>query len=371
MTRASTQDPFSVAALIPTYSRFEKYPIPETEVQWMQQLCDTIRANIGPLPLQIKRTPHSYIPFLQYMLRDMQAHVTDEVKGCRTYSLLPQKHLKPVCISISNTILRHMVKHLEHLTTAETAALDINEMWKKYFNQDIFATKGKKQFGQFIVTDGMSVSITYCSPKSENTAKTRPKVNYSLQGQRILGLDPGRKKLLTAVVHDNACLNSISKARNENVHNEVIAWSKGRFYEECGYTERNRIAKVWSDKNRIVQNYNKNIPTCKVADKESYKQYARFTLKFLNKVIEFYSQTKFKRLRWKTYIRRQKAYEKLCHSLTLGNRDTIIAFGDAGFASSGRGNAAVPTKTLRRKLGYKCHVVDRRISNEQAVLRLS
>ena len=35
----------------------------------MQSLCDQVRERIGPLPLAVKRTPHSYMPFLHEMLK--------------------------------------------------------------------------------------------------------------------------------------------------------------------------------------------------------------------------------------------------------------------------------------------------------------
>ena len=51
----------------------DQYPVPPAEMTWMQCLCDQVRERIGPLPLAIKKLPHSYMPFLHEMLKDLEA----------------------------------------------------------------------------------------------------------------------------------------------------------------------------------------------------------------------------------------------------------------------------------------------------------
>ena len=69
--------------------------------------------------------------------------------------------------------------------------------------------------------------------------------------------------------------------------------------------------------------------------------------------MDFYSSKRFKRLRWKTYIKRQQAYEKMVADLKGGVENTLIVWGDASFASAGRGSPAVPTSAMRKKVGSR------------------
>jgi hypothetical protein len=63
-------------------------------------------------------------------------------------------------------------------------------------------------------------------------------------------------------------------------------------------------------------------------------------------------------LKWKTYISRQKAYEKVTSELTAGDPTTLIVWGDARFPSAARGSPAVPTSTLRKKVGQRATTLD-------------
>ena len=90
LTRASTEEPYSVAGLVARYKRFQQdqHPIPPIELAWMQSLCDEVRARVGPLPLDIKKYPEAYLPFMHTMLRDMETrnqHLILKEKEQRPY----------------------------------------------------------------------------------------------------------------------------------------------------------------------------------------------------------------------------------------------------------------------------------------------
>jgi hypothetical protein len=126
----------------------------------------------------------------------------------------------------------------------------------------------------------------------------------------------------------------------------------------CGFTERNRKTAMWTSKNKTIEDFNKNVPSAKVADLEPYKSRVRFVLKNLPSVFAFYSANRFKRLRWSVYMKRQKTYHELIREVTNGDKNTIVAYGDSSFSSSSKGTAPTPTTTLRRKLGQNAIVVD-------------
>ncbi len=138
----------------------------------------------------------------------------------------------------------------------------------------------------------------------------------------------------------------------------MIKWSKHRFYQEAGYTHRNRVTKLWTGKAPLIKALNAEVLSAKTSSLELFKSYARHVLANLETVMSFYSSQRFKRLRWKTYISRQKAYEKLVSELTAGNSDSLIVWGDASFPSTGKGGPAVPTSGLRKKVGSRARVLD-------------
>lgn len=109
----------------------EYFPIPATELKWMEILCkqatDMICANeilpkgdeelLEALPLQIKENPHMYLRCLYIMLTDLEAYnATKEVKDTKkckkVFTLLPQKGLKAMHLLFSNTAMRDFHHHL-------------------------------------------------------------------------------------------------------------------------------------------------------------------------------------------------------------------------------------------------------------------
>ena len=68
------------------------------------------------------------------------------------------------------------------------------------------------------------------------------------------------------------------------------------------------------------------------------------------RILSFYGQKKQKRWRWKSYINKQKTFDKLCNRITGGNPRTVVAFGDGRFSSTSRGHAPGPVNELYTQL---------------------
>ncbi len=175
---------------------------------------------------------------------------------------------------------------------------------------------------------------------------------------QVVAMDPGRKPIFTAVVHNQAALDSLHSPSPENVKHEVIKWSKRRFYQDAGYTHHNRVTKIWTDKAPLIKALNAEVLSAKTSSLGLFESYARYVLPNLETVMSFYNCKRFKRLRGKTYISRQKAYEKLVSELTAGDSNSLIVWGDASFPSTGRGSPALPTSGLRKKVGSRARVLD-------------
>ncbi|DBA89448.1 TPA: hypothetical protein ACH3X1_004080 [Trebouxia sp. C0004] len=84
-----------------------------------------------------------------------------------------------------------------------------------------------------------------------------------------------------------------------------------------------------------------------------------------------YGDRRHRQLRWRSFIKRQQAYSAICKTISGGNSDTIVAYGDAKFSSSCcKGNPSTPTVSLRRKLGtaVRCMILTSSAQASFAVL---
>ena len=115
----------------------------------------------------------------------------------------------------------------------------------------------------------------------------------------------------------------------------IVTMSQARFYHEAGYNHRIRVTRRWMEKSDVIQKIQKVTLSPKTSSYTAYAEYAKHILANRYDVMAFYDTTRFKRLQFWTYIRRQKAYEKIVQDLTGGNpENTVIVWGDASFQSS-------------------------------------
>ena len=128
--------------------------------------------------------------------------------------------------------------------------------------------------------------------------------------------------------------------------------------QEAGYTHRGRVTKLWTGKASEIATFNAEVQTAKTSHFETLKAHTRHVLANLTTVMAFYNTKRFKRLRWNSYIKTQKAYEKLVADLKGDANNPLIVWVNASFPSAGRGSPAVPTSGLRKKVGSRLNTVD-------------
>jgi hypothetical protein len=65
------------------------------------------------------------------------------------------------------------------------------------------------------------------------------------------------------------------------------------------------------------------------------------------------------RLRWKTYICSQKAFDEVTRRIVgdVGREHTLVIYGDANIGSTFGGGRSTPTTTLHKRITQRCHVV--------------
>ena len=153
------------------YNRIRERPIPPADIQWMQALCDDVKQSLVITPLQVRRNPEVYMPFLRRMLHDFET----SGEPIRFFSLLPQKEIKPLHISINTTVLEALHRYL--IKDDPNPPLPDN-LWDYYFDLRRVA-KGNKKFEHFILTDGLSASVTVSCAKRDVFPVAAPNARVS------------------------------------------------------------------------------------------------------------------------------------------------------------------------------------------------
>ena len=139
-----------------------------------------------------------------------------------------------------------------------------------------------------------------------------------LAATSIVTVDTGRNPIIAAAVYDQAAMETINNANN--VHHKTLQWGRREHYHECGFNYRRRRVKIWTAKNPVVTAYNLNALTSRTSSLRRYKDHARNVLANMHSLMGFYGAQRFKRLRWKTFIKTQQAYEKIVKVLKGGLR---------------------------------------------------
>ena len=266
-------------------------------------------------------------------------------------------------------------------TSTHSAAFNANEKywWDTFTCSVDFCRQLKRQYAYALVTDGVSVGVRTCKPNSvtppqpvTGKRKRAPKNNSSwvkglpantpITHQRIVGLDPGRNSLFTAVVHEQQATSSLQAA--QLVKHKVLSWTRSRWQEESGIKHSKLKRELWLRDDPELHDNLLETPTAKVASSAAFGQHISHRLQHTAAAVAYYGARRYRQLRWGRYRKKQRAMAKMCNSIAgpRSNRrlkaDTLVAYGDAKFACCGKGNEATPTSSLRRALGAVCHVCE-------------
>lgn len=357
MLRCCLQD-VQVVGIMNQYRRIREHPIPGDQIAWMQELCDTTKLSLQitpQSPLQVSEHPEVYLPFLRQMLLDLET----SGEPLRLFSLLPQKKIEPLYITINSTVLEHLHKYLQSF---EQNPLELDEeiiLWDYYFDMRR-STRGNKVFENIFSTDGMSASVTVSRPKSipvpAAISARQSAANAFGAAARVVAVDPGRNPIISGVVYNQQAMQTLRD--DDNTHHKKVKWSKKEHYHECGFNDRMKKTNLWMSKSPAVVQFNIDAITPKTSILLAYMAHAEHVLTNLHERMAFFSSKRFKRLKFKTHIRTQKAYEKVVKKLKGGEDNTLVVWGNAQFAPAGRGSPAVPTKTMRKKVGARVKVIE-------------
>lgn len=218
-------------------------------------------------------------------------------------------------------------------------------------NYQLIFTKAKvppRRFGYHITTDGVQVGINVLKPLNE------AKVNeWGLDDEevfhpltmtsetRIVAIDPGRRNLYDAVAGDE-------EAR------EFMKCTNSRWREISGAKHGLQKRSHWMSLNKDLMKALTNGPSPKCCNTETYNTFLKHFFSVRDEALGFFRHPKWRRLRFKTRITRQKAYDVVAKELTGGDSNCIIAYGAGKFNCSSKGHAPTPNKHLFVELRKRC-----------------
>lgn len=274
--------------------------------------------------------------------------------------------------------------------------IDADKWWNDYTGAPSFCEEKsvRRRFAHRIATDGYSASIattkdaptpapaaavpTARASKRKRGAQsatpdeaeqvwlrgiTADSLSQARQrGDHMVGLDPGRRDIFTAVYHHEGAEQHLQEAHPAD-HNKYrsISWSKQRWYEVSGINEHIAKSNYWlkeTDESRRLHQALLQTPTAKVANEQAFCEHITHRMQHAASATRYFRQPCHRKLRRKRKIRRQAALQQACNTISCYRHSTIVAYGDAKFASSSKGLAPTPTSSLRRQLANTCRVCD-------------
>ena len=246
--------------------------------------------------------------------------------------------------------------------------------WRIFTSSPQFCQQIKRLFAHQLNTDGVSVGVvTFKKQQAQPPPPAKSKkrkhnaskpsawvqglpANTPITAARIIGLDPGRNSLFTAVIHEEHATNHLQAP--QPIKHQVLSWSRSRWQEVSGIKHAKLMRELWIHDDPTVMENLLDTPTPKAATTVAFGRHIFYRLTHMPATVTHYGARKYRQLRWSLYMQKQRAMASMCNSITGGKRDTIVAYGDAKFACCGKGNEATPTTSIRKKLGAACRVYD-------------
>ncbi|KAL3148147.1 hypothetical protein ABBQ38_014429 [Trebouxia sp. C0009 RCD-2024] len=382
---AGTTPATRAADLLPKYTSLAAPPT--AAMSDLENLVNIMHAHIYELPVtddSLANQSSKYLKWMYFILCEFQAVVDAAPAGQRLpklFTLLPQKSNQTAFITISTTSLHKLLKEegfqrVGSLSTKSCSEFTANadHWWGIFTSSFQFCQRINRQFKHQLSTDGVSVGVTTFNskqtqpPPPAKSAKrkrnaSRPSTwvqglpaNTPLTATRILGLDPGRNSLFTAVIHEGQATDSLQAPIP--IKHQVLSWSRSRWQEASGIKHAKLMRELWLHDDPILQEDLLTTPTPKVSSTAAFGRHIHHRLTHLPAAVSHFGARKYRQLRWSRYMQKQRAMASMCNSITGGKSDTIVAYGDAKFACCGKGNEATPTTSLRKNLGKACKVYD-------------
>ena len=279
-------------------------------------------------------------------------------KGCmKQHRLIPLGSLKMRHIMVTKTVLKEELLPLVNNIAQSKTRKDPNPSFESYF-PGILKLKPCRGavFADYFCTDGVSVSLRYMKPidVSANSVLKKYKKDKGfvtvegqdmqsenppkkpLNGQRLIGIDPGRRDVVFGSVFGIK---------------ETVRLSTGQLCHESGRRWMKKVSdRIFSNVqigNTSLSDAKAKLPTSKTSSLEQWEQFIASYIPLMQLTLNTWKRRVIRKTSFWCYGKRDKCLDRLCKKITGGERGTLVAFGGAAACSTGCGYAPVPQKRLR------------------------
>ena len=167
------------------------------------------------------------------------------------------------------------------------------------------------------------------------------------QGVRVIGNDPGRSTLFCGVESINN-----GKFRNYSL-------SRKQFYTESGIFLATKRSNRWNVESLNLELDELSKTNSRANKLSDFKLYVNIVNKHYNKFWLEATKKRHSRQRFALYSGKQSVYSRFFQSFKIqsDSREIVIAYGDAGFASTSKYEIAAPTSALEKECSKWYQVV--------------
>ena len=201
----------------------------------------------------------------------------------------------------------------------------------------------KKGTVDSIQTDGVALCVTFkkrIHNETDNTTTKKSKTrDCDVSSRRVIAIDPGRNVLICGVEQ----IPGQEKPKQ-------YRYTRRQYYHESHITRNNAKLEKWrqgitEESNDIAR------VSAKTSRLDHFERYIDTVVRLSEILFEHNCQNKFARLKMDNYIHKHKAIDTFFKKMKGNGTDQnpIIAYGDASFGCTGRGEKSVPVKWIKRR----------------------
>jgi hypothetical protein len=316
----------TVEELLPEYPRLFGV-IPGDAVKRLQELADSVRPRVGPLPATPDRNPHLYMPWMHVVARELAD------RGMRSFALVPHASFSAPFIAITPTTW----PELQPKSGKRKAPGELRDAFPSLRRLE----SGGKTFADRITTDGVSASVHFLVEKraphrDDRAVGVHPK-------RRVVGLDPGKHpNFLTGV----AVTGDWDGVEREE---EVINPGTKDYYHRAGFKKRTFLMRRWMAGDLDVSTFNERASLGDGAGTDVFGQRVTCVSSSLYFLVRFHTARRVRKLRRRATIQKQVEVDRVCREITRG-RKTVVAFGAAQVGAGRTKGQCGPCESVKRRL---------------------
>lgn len=316
----------------------------EKEDDFPQALKDFIleEQSFFPVNLDEKWLKKNHHKVLSYYYRILSFYHTTE-QGNK-FRLAPLCKIKCHFLSIDNTVLREILINVRSQTSGVfpediSMALDEKEItddvWKSVF--DYSGLRRKRQFGQYVDTDGEKICFHFkITKKKHNKGKRRLscKRKRTQENQRIISIDPGRSNLITAWDEEK---------------DQFYRLSRRQYYKSSGMLERTKKATQRNLEMKSIYEAMSNTSTRSIEEKDWFN-YQMIITRHYKKLWEFKTRRVWRKEALRVSCLKEKCLDRFFNRFKLkGETEPLVVYGASCFHHTGKGELSVPVKYVYKK----------------------